>query len=398
MNSIGIVILLMAISYATYCVSELVKNPTEIFVVSNGTLSIEEQSSGLIIRDEEVLKSENYKNGLEPIKIEGERVAKGDSVFSYHNKNEDTLKAKIEDLDSKINVLMKSETDLFPNDVKLIEKQVETKLDSVYNENELQKINENKKDINSSINKKAKIAGELSVSGSQLKKLIEERTGYANELNSGLEVVQATSSGIISYRVDELETVLKPGDFTYLSLDLLEGLNIKTGQIIATSNEKGKIINNFICYIVTVLNSREAKEAEIGDKLILRLSSSDEISAKVSYIADVEGDKRIVVFETVEKVEQLISYRKISIDVVWKKNTGLKVPNSAIRYDGELTYVTRNRAGYTDEILVKVATKNETYSIIENYKVETLKEMGFSTEQINSRKTIALYDEIVVTR
>ena len=394
--SIVIIILIIALSYSAYKVYGLIQNPTDTYLITNGKLSLEESVVGYVIRDEEVLAGENYKNGLQAIKAEGERVAKGETMFSYHNKNEEQLSKKIEELDVKISEAMENDNNILPVDLQLIEEQVESKLDEVYKTNELQKINEYKKEINSTINKKAKMAGELSPNGSYLKGLIEERTQYANELNSGLENVTATRTGIVSYRIDGLEEVLKPGDFSYLSKSLLEGLNLKTGQVIATSDEKGKIIDNFVCYIAAAMESNMTKEAEIGDSVTIRLSTADEVSAQIVYISEENEEERLLVFEIKECVEKLIDCRKISFDVIWWESIGLKIPNSAIRYDGELTYVTRNRAGYLDEILVKVKKKNENYSIIENYTSSELKEIGYTDEQLSERNTISLYDEIVI--
>lgn len=70
-------------------------------------------------------------------------------------------------------------------------------------------------------------------------------------------------SGVVSYRVDNLEEVLTINNFENLNKEMLENLNLKTGQVVATSNEYGKIINNYECYIATILKSKEAKEATI---------------------------------------------------------------------------------------------------------------------------------------
>ena len=58
------------------------------------------------------------------------------------------------------------------------------------------------------MSKKSKIAGEQSPAGSYLKKLIDQRSEYENELNSGAEYIEATKSGIVSYRVDGYEDIL----------------------------------------------------------------------------------------------------------------------------------------------------------------------------------------------
>ncbi|MFR7634980.1 MAG: hypothetical protein ACLU07_04895 [Lachnospirales bacterium] len=65
---------------------------------------------------------------------------------------------------------MANQSTLPASDLKILENQIEEKLDSIYNVNDLEIIKENKKDINTYITKKAKIAGEKSPAGSYLKK------------------------------------------------------------------------------------------------------------------------------------------------------------------------------------------------------------------------------------
>ena len=122
---------------------------------------------------------------------------------------------------------------------------------------------EYKKDINTYTTKKSKIVGELSSSGSYIKSLISEREKYEKELKNNSEYVVSPMSGVVSYRVDNLEEVLTINNFENLNKEMLENLNLKTGQVVATSNEYGKIINNYECYIATILKSKEAKEATI---------------------------------------------------------------------------------------------------------------------------------------
>ena len=55
----------------------------------------------------------------------------------------------------------------------------------------------------------------------------------------------------------------------------------------------------------------------------------------------------------------------------------------------------RNRAGYLDKILVKVLRSNESYSLVENYEIDELKELGYTSEEIQNITRIKLYDEIL---
>ena len=393
-------VLLCVIIYIFCIVLKLFKNPTSTFLVEQGQIYQEEEAIGYIIREETIVKGENYKNGMSQIKTEGERVAKGEAIFRYYSNGEDSLIKKIEELDKKIDEAMANETDLFSSDTKVLENQILDKIDSVYNESDLQKIKEYKKDINTYITKKAKIAGELSPSGSYLKKLIDERSSYENTLNSGAEYLKSPISGVVSYRVDGFEEILTTTDFSNISKEFLESLNLKTGQIIAANDESGKIINNYECYISTVLDSEYAKQAEVGKTVKLRLPSGNEVNADIEYINMEDEDNYVITFRIEKCVEELINYRKITFDIIWWSYSGRKIPNNAIQYEkkgeNEVAYVVRTRAGYEDKIWVKELKTNGKYTIVDNYTSEELEELGFTSEEIKSRRTISLYDEILI--
>lgn len=403
----GYAIGLIVLVYFVYAIIQLIKQPTDVFMIENGSLSEEESAVGYVIRNETVVQGNNYKNGMVQIKSEGERVAKGDSIFRYYSNNEENLVKKIQELDVKIQEAMENETDLFKGDMKLLENQIEQKLIEVSNLKDIQKISEYKKDINTKITKKAKIAGSLSPAGSYLRKLIDERSSYENSLNSGAEYVTAPESGIVSYRVDGLENVLTLESFSTLNKKFLEDLNLKTGEIVATSSESGKIIDNFEAYIATNLQSDKAKEAKVGDTVKLRLSNSEELTAKIDYIIDDENSK-LIIFKITNGLELLSNYRKITFDVIWWNYSGLKVPNEALIKEKAKTgtaaaegkdiyYIVRNRMGYTDKILVKVLKQNSLYSIISNYTTEELKEqLGYTDTELKQVKTIVIHDEIVL--
>ena len=393
------IILVLVVIYLIYTIYLLVKQPTDIFTLEEGTLYSEETDIGYVIRDETVVQGENYKNGMEKIKAEGERVAVNESIFRYYTKNEETLKAKIADLDTKIQETMASETNLLPSgDMKSLETQIDEKLTEISNINDTTELEEYKKEINELVTKKANIAGDLSPQGSYLKELIEERKNYETELNSGAEYVNSTKSGVVSYKVDGLEDVLKPTNecFSTLSKDYLESLDLKTGRIVPTNDECGKIIDNTYCYIATISNSDQAKNAKVEDRVEVRLPSGSEVSAEVTYTSQEDNGNVLLVLRIEKGVEELINYRKISFDLIWWSETGLKVPNRAIVKENDLNYVVRNRAGYLSKILVKVKKEGEKYSIVEPYDSDELKELGFSNDEIVSYKKISLYDEVIL--
>ncbi len=396
-----ILIVTVILGYVIYVSISLLKKPTDTVIIEKGTVSEEEATLGYIIRDEEVVTGKNYKNGMSQIKAEGERVAKSDPIFRYYTNNEQNLVKQIQELDTKIQEAMENNsTQIFSPDIKLIENQISNELNKMYDLNNLQKMKEYKKNINDYVTKKSKIAGELSPAGSYLKTLVEQRSSLEKQLNEGSEYINASKAGIVSYRVDGLEAVLTPTNFSNLSKKMLEELNLKTGELVATSRESGKIVNNFSCYIACILNSEDAKNAVVGDKATLRLSNQKEVKAQVEYTYHESEDSNIIVFQINEAIEELINYRKISLDIIWWQATGWKVPNSAIKYKkDDLAYVVRKRSGYSDNVYVKVLKQNLDYSIIDNYTYselsEELKEKEIE-EDIDSRPILSLYDEIAI--
>lgn len=390
------IIIVAVLIYVIYAIYLLIKEPTNIFTIEEGTLYQEETDIGYVIRKETVVRGNNYKNGMEQIKAEGERAAKDENIFRYYSTNEESLKQKIAELDEQIQTAMTENTNIFSADIKSLEDQIDEKLKEINEITDVTTLTEYKKEIDNLITKKAKIAGDLSPQGSYLNQLIEERKQYESQLNSGAEYVKAPMSGIVSYKVDGLEETLTPDNFGSINKEFLEKLNLKTGEIVATSEEAGKVIDNFACYIATISSSEEAKQAEVGDDVKIRLSNNAEISAEITSISQENENEVLLILKVNEQIEELINYRKISFDLIWWDETGLKIPNEAIVEIDGLKYVVRNRAGYLNKILVNVTKQGEDYSIVQPYTTEELKELGFSNGEINSYRKISLYDEIIL--
>mgnify|MGYP006956045482 FL=1 len=393
---LGSVVVVVIIAYLLNSIINLIKNPTDTFIVREGKISKEEAAIGYIIREETVVKGENYKNGMEQIIDEGSRVAKGESIFRYYSSGENSLKEKIKALDIKIQETIENNNsnELVLADTRLLDSQIDQALSDINTLNNIQKIQETKKKLNTYISKKARIAGENSPSGSYLRKLIDERSKYENELNNGSEYVKAPVSGMVSYRVDGLEETLTTNDFSKYNKEFLNNLNLKTGQIISTSSETGKIINNFKCYIACTSKSEEAKKAEVGDKIKITLPSTKNVDAKIEYIIKENDDEVTLVLSFSEGIDELLMYRKISFDIIWWDQSGYKVANTAIIEDNGLNYVIRTKAGYLERVLVKVKKRGEDYSIVSNYSTSEIKELGNVNK--NARTSIILYDELIL--
>ena len=386
------------VAFIGYSIFLLVINPSDVYILTQGEIYSEDETVGYIIREEKVMKDEQNTNGIHAIAAEGQKVAKNEYVFGYYKEDEKEITAKISELDHQIQGKLEQEKIKPSADVKVIENQIEEKINQVSKINNYQEIKEYKNSIDTLITKKINYIDELT-EDNEIKKLIAERKKYEKQLNNEVTYKRAEISGVVSYRVDGLEEELSPSKFDSLTSDYLNSLGLKTGQTISSSNECGKIIDNFKCYIAIEMNNDMKEQAKVGSNVTLRISNIEEISAKIIQ-SNEESGSNVVIFELNQMSSNLINHRKVAVDVIWWKQSGYKVSNQAIRteeVDGnQLNYIVRNRSGVQSKMLVKIIRQTDKFSIISSYEAKELQKLGFDETDIRNDKKISNYDEIIL--
>ena len=188
----------------------VLRNISKVYVVEFGSLKFEESVEGYVLRDEKILQGENYKNGMVQIISEGQRIAKNSPAFRYYSNGEEAILNQITTLDDEINAEIESSgLTIFSTDITNLETEIEDVVDSMYQLNDLASIQDKIAELDTYISKKTKITGNLSPADSHVKSLIEQRNTLEAQLTNESEVVNSPESGIISYRVDDLEEILR---------------------------------------------------------------------------------------------------------------------------------------------------------------------------------------------
>ena len=262
---IAIILAIAVIIYTFFAIRMVIENTADTYIVKQGTLSKEDEAVGYIIRKESVVKGEDYKNGIYAIASEGQRVAVGESIFRYYSDSEKEIQDQISGLNYKIQELLQQEKNEPSADIKSIEKQIEEKIKSLNKLTNYQEIVENKKSIDNLITRKINFISGVT-ENKEIKTLVKERNSLEEQLKNGSEYQKADIAGIVSYKVDGLEQVLSVEKFNEITEAYLNKLDLKTGKIVSTSNECGKVIDNFKGYIAVTLNSKNAMEAKVGGK------------------------------------------------------------------------------------------------------------------------------------
>lgn len=450
-------VIIITIIYFTFAIINLFRKPADTVLIKKGELIKYEEVVGYIIRNEDIVDNSAYDGMVKSEVQDATRVAKGAPIITYVSKSEEQILEKIMKLDEKIEKAIESQQTIFTSDVKSIETEIETNIYANLKENKnLYSVQEYKKYLNEKIEKKAKIVGELSPAGSELKTLISQRTEYEKELNNSEKTLASPKAGLVSYRIDNLEDVLTYESISALTSKDLNNMKTALNQIIPLSTKKVKLVNNFECYIAIPMNSEEAYNVKLNDTVYLRFENTGEdlIPATAEYISK-EDDCVLLIFKIKSNVEELTKYRKIGLDVVWWNQTGLKVNKDTIFYTSDISlamsgehfettsgemlekainingmktqYINSSgeilnkeeisgdlidkgeidviasiptlrivKAYNTQDVFVKILKETEEFVIIDNYKDVELREMGISEELIEGRSTLKMFDEALI--
>lgn len=389
---IGVLIILYTVIVFAYNSLEFVIAPSQMFVVKRDILSDEEVVDALVLREEKVI-TDKTNRALQKDKFEGEKVSKGIRVFRYYSNKENEKIDKIAQIDKEIEeYLIEQQDNINSPENLVIDSSIESKLLEVNSINQQSKILNFEKNINNEVLQKAKIAGELSREGSKIKKLLDEKKAIEKTLTDQSQIVTSPMAGVISYRVDGFESKFDTKDLNKIDEKFIQGFDIKTGSIIPEANNKSKIVNNFETYLVVTSKSDNAENAEVGDKIKVRIGNEDEAVATIAGINEGNG-RNIIILRINTNGITLLQYRKVKVEIIWWEGKGLKVSNKSLIKEGDYFYVIRNKAGFKEKILVKLIKETSDYSLIGNYSTEELKDLKLKISE--DRVSINENDEIL---
>lgn len=370
-----IVILLVLGGVVANSFFRFVKEPTQIFIIKRDILSDEEIVDALILREEQII-TDGSNRILQQEKFEGEKVSKGTKIFRYFSESESKKIDRMAKIEQEIqDYLIEQQDNINSPENIIIDNSIESKLIELNALNQQSKILNFEKNINDEILQKAKIAGELSKEGTQIKKLLDEKKSIEKTLSDQSEIVYASTAGIVSYRIDGYEDKLNKKDFKTITQKTISEYDIRSGSIIPETNNKCKIVNNFETYLAIVSKSEHSENAEVGDKIKIRIGNEEEAVAVIEAINESGKNKKVIVLKVTTNANHLLQYRKLKIEIIWWEESGLKVNNKSILKENDLSYVVRQKGRFTENILVKIIKETDEFSLITNYTTEELNKM-----------------------
>lgn len=303
-------------------------------------------TTGIVIRNEEVLSSENYtKKNLKYLLSDGERIQKNGIVAEIYASPKDVNASyRLENLNKELEILerlssLKNNISKGVNFVNSqINEQIRNLLLSSYDVNPI-KEKEYREKITYLLNERQIILGKEVNFDSRINYLKSEKEKIISSISNSTGVVNAPNAGIFMGNIDGYEKII--GEDNILDFDF-ESLDFKTINLNSNKNRKndiGKIITSEEWYIVCKLDEKEVRKINQDDEAVIDMQLTDGDSGVPCVVKSIKKMKKsnnyIAIFSCNYMNKNIAFLRKENFKIDIKKYKGLKVDRNAVYKYGE---------------------------------------------------------------
>lgn len=335
----AVVFVLLLIYILGYIIAYVSRPSVPTETVNYGTIDSPNTISGVIVRDEMVVKS----------------TASGEAIYNYAENTKapknalvctvkdtgtsDTIENEIKKIDKDILTAQESRMDISKNkdEIDRIENNLTNTVDnSVYKftESSMTDMYSFKNNIQNYIDMRNSILiNEITNSTSEL---TEQRKEYEKELSGSVSSYNADESGIISLMIDGHEEEFTPENINSITKEQIKTEIIPEYVSKSVSVKEGeplfKIVKNNKWYVAAYVPNETAANYEVGDSLeIYTFYDEEELSSDMTVESETMGEKEtFMVLSSDENLIDFLPLRTITFNIRQDSSTGLKIPNTAI--------------------------------------------------------------------
>ena len=353
-------------------------NTSKTYTVVNGHVEKISDLVGYVLKDESVISIDNNISAI-PVVEQGKRVFNNEIIAIYKNDKYDEYLAKVDALDKEIQTLIVDLPETYSNDINNINDEISKLTKEATQTTSYVKMQEYKKKIDDLAYKKVSILGNLSPAGSKIRELIEQRESLEENSKNLGNSINATRSGIVTYKIDGLENVINYNDILKYNETDLDNIILHYSNN-NTNNFGIKIIDNFKCYLlVKEKRGENDKYIKEGRKYNIKLTDNGLEAISCTLEKNIETDEyNYSIFSISNSIENFVDNRTLNVEVVWTSVEGKAVPKNAMYRNDEKGYdfVTIVTGGEYTNIPVKIVISSDNMCIVENYEEEELQSLG----------------------
>lgn len=208
----------------------------------------------------------------------------------------------------------------------------------------------------------------------RLDQLSSQRAKLAQQLGTNAGSVSSTSPGIVSYRLDGLETVLTPAMSGTMTLQAYRSYLTGTAgyaSVPAQVEANAKIVrvsNGLVQYLVIFIRGAQAAWFEPGSLHNVSIPAEGVVIEDCSVVSAAAAEDGVfVTLKSDRQVARLFDRRVVTCDITVPSLTtaGLRVPASALVKDGDSAWVLVIHSGFARRAAIRILDSDRSYAIIE---------------------------------
>lgn len=238
---------------------------------------------------------------------------------------------------------------------------------------------------------------EIDFQDDRLSSLRSNEDSFEQQLSSNSITVKADMPGIVSYKLDNLESKLTPEALLNLVSIECEQYIEKSQSVIvsdlAVSKDEAilRISQNEVQYFACVIEGSSTQEFPMDSLHVIRVPSEGIVIEDCKVIRSSQSENgAYVIFQTSNQVERLLDRRSVDVEIVQSKTEGLRVPITSLiepDYEAGIAQIFINSSGNAESRTVAVLDHDREYAIIG--PVEGLEGVDTSTIVITNPNTIS---------
>ena len=372
--------------FGFYAVRSL-QDPFTTAVAYSYTVDDGVEASGLLVRQEMVLPA---RSGIVALTAgEGEKVAKGQAVAVLYSSTAAQERAQqIRALELEAEQLEYALTGAGGGGTaaRLDEDIADSilKLRAAAAENNLTNLESQVLELKSGILKREYTygTGDIGALTGQLAQLRLQLTDLRRQARQDTTAITAERSGVFSTQADGYESLVTPEDIFTLTPDEVDRL-MAVGE--SDQEALGKLITDSRWYFVAVLPVGDAERLTEGRRATVSFSRdwSGDVIMQVESLSDPQDGRVTAVFSSTRSLAETTLLRRQTVDIVFDRETGVRVPREALRVDEEgnpgVFCVVGRRAEFKS---ARVLAEGEDYYVL--------------TAAVSDRTSLRPGDEVIV--
>lgn len=365
MKLVSALVFLAMAAYLGFYLTQSMTNPVQTALAVTATMSDASTMSGLVVRDELVLRGD--AEYIDVIADEGEKISVGQTVAVIYSSQDALRRAeKLEsigrEIDSVKAALSGSQSNYSAGD------REESIMDALLGVSTSLR-SDSMRAIDTRQSTLASLIFRREVADATEDYLVELETSYRDMLATAAgdtREIKATQSGTFTALVDGYEGVSPEyvQDLTPAGLrEIIAADRAEDEQAI------GKLVTSYNWYYAAIVSREDADRLEKGQRVRLSFGRyyNGEIAARVAFIGRVEEDERLVLFSMDRALADMMAVRAVSAELIYSEYSGLRVPIKGLYryYAGYMTDEDGSRLTAGEDVTLSLGGKDIAATVSE---------------------------------